>query len=77
MKELDFEPKLCRVCQEHMVCESQSEEMVEEVVEFLEANYLNSCEFASCPCCGNEVSDDTREDEEYERRAIEYLREED
>lgn len=74
MRELNFEPELCKVCKEHMVCDAQSEEVIEELVEILDNNFSPSFDF--CPCCGCEVSDDTRDDRGYNLRVIKYLREE-
>ena len=78
MRELNFDSELCRVCQEHMVCDAQSEKAIDDLAEIMGGNELFYVpDFAFCPCCGCEVSDDTREDKEYELRAIKYLREED
>jgi hypothetical protein len=77
MKELNFDSELCRVCQEHMVCDAQSEEVVEEMAELTFFNEFCSPCFDRCPCCGCEVSDETREDKDYELRAINYMREDD
>ena len=75
MRELTFEAEICRVCREHLVCDSQSEEIVEELTEE-GTNEFCGRDFDRCPCCGCLVSDETKEDREYELRAIQYLREE-
>ena len=45
MRELNFDSELCKVCQEHIVCDAQSEEVVEEMAELTFFNEFSTVIF--------------------------------